>query len=151
MHKHNSNGSLFYTDCSNYSPGNSSSSFRVFSSGLNFDFTCVAPLIWSQDNCRCEPKPVIITDPDCPHHRPVPGQPTQFQKRARGEWVETPFNCPELLVWDQSQCRCEWGPGEPRASGGLTGNSVTQACLVKFISYDLGKRIFDRQNERRRN
>lgn len=96
--------------CDGFRPGSQPGSYQLLSGGTYFNFSCQPPLVWSQEQCSCQAKPVVIEDPNCPHHRPYPGNPTKFQVRAHGVWIPEAVSCPPRQIWIQEKCWCDFDP-----------------------------------------
>lgn len=130
-------------DCEGFRAGSEPEKYQLFSAGVYYNFTCQPPLVWSQERCSCQARPVVIEDPNCPHHRPYPGDETKYQARAHGVWVKNPISCPPNQVWNQTNCWCDYGEAkDPDSLLGRPGKYCVNIRMLNVINLHVLHKLF---------
>lgn len=93
---------------------NDSNKFQVRHNNVWWDQVCQTGLVWNQSLCRCEyPKDGYPNEAgwECPDYKPQGEAPGKYLQRVNGVWLTRDCNLAVAgLVWNQTTCRCEWGP-----------------------------------------
>ncbi|XP_076469071.1 uncharacterized protein LOC143299647 [Babylonia areolata] len=94
--------------------GNDSNKFQVRHNNAWWDQVCQTGLVWNQTLCRCDyegdPADFPFTA-ECRDYRPHERASGKYQQKVNGAWVTRDCNLAVAgLIWNQTSCRCVWGP-----------------------------------------
>ncbi|ESO84329.1 hypothetical protein LOTGIDRAFT_236297 [Lottia gigantea] len=85
--------------------------FQVYYNKAWFDQVCQTGLMWNQTACRCEYSKGDAAPLRCPDYRDHGKNSSKYEQLVNRKWVVRDCNLAVSgLIWNQTMCRCVWGP-----------------------------------------